>query len=100
MEQSRKEQNEVGTRLSEQVLEALWILVRGFDDAEEKAKSLGKSILQDLPDKDPNHIYGGLLTILLRLVFLLYVEDEELMPQDLVYVQNYSVSGLAAKFTC
>ena len=97
MEQSRKEQNEVGTRLSEQVLEALWILVRGFDDAEDKAKLLGKSILQDLPDKDPNHIYGGLLTILLRLVFLLYVEDEELMPNDSVYVQNYSVSGLAAK---
>ena len=30
-------------------------------------------------------------------VFLLYVEDEELMPQDSIYVQNYSVSGLAAK---
>ena len=97
MEQSRKEQNEVGTRLSEQVLEALWILVRGFDEAEDKSKLSGKSILQDLPDKNPNHVYGGLLTILLRLVFLLYVEDEELMPQDSVYVQNYSVSGLAAK---
>lgn len=97
MEQSRKEQNEVGTRLSEQVLEALWILVRGFDEAEDKSKLSGKSILRDLPDKNPNHLYGGFLTILLRLVFLLYVEDEELMPQDSVYVQNYSVSGLAAK---
>jgi len=30
---SRKEQNEVSTRLAEQVLEALWILVKGFDAA-------------------------------------------------------------------
>jgi hypothetical protein len=65
MEQSRKEQNEVSTRLAEQVLEALWILLRGFDAA-------------GLEVEDPSHIYGGLITVLLRLVFLLYAEDEEL----------------------
>ena len=97
MELSRKEQNEVSTRLSEQVLEALWILVRGFDDAEKKANLLGKKLLKDLSEKEPSHIYGGLITILLRLVFLLYSEDEELMPRDTIYVQNYSVSGLASK---
>ena len=42
------------------------------------------------------HIYGGLITVLLRLVFLLYAEDEELMPTDSLYGQHYSVSGLAA----
>ena len=97
MEQSRKEQNEVSTRLSEQVLEALWILVRGFDEAEKKANLIGKTFLNNLPDNDPSHIYGGLITVLLRLVFLLYSEDEDLMPNDNLYVQNYSVSGLAAK---
>tara|TARA_Y100000589_G_C27191423_1_gene644972 strand:- start:164 stop:4312 length:4149 start_codon:yes stop_codon:yes gene_type:complete len=97
MEQSRREQNEVSTRLSEQVLEALWILVKGFDEAERKANFSGETVLEDLPNKDPSHIYGGLVTILLRLVFLLYSEDEELMPTDIIYVQNYSVSGLAAK---
>ncbi len=97
MEKSRKEQNEVSTRLSEQVLEALWILLRGFDEAEQNGKLIGQNLLNDLPEKDPSHIYGGLITILLRLVFLLYSEDEELMPNDSLYVQNYSVSGLAAK---
>ncbi|GIR03264.1 MAG: hypothetical protein CM15mP12_7950 [Gammaproteobacteria bacterium] len=29
-------QNEVLTRLSEQVLEALWFLVRGIDEADQK----------------------------------------------------------------
>jgi hypothetical protein len=84
MEQSRKEQNEVSTRLAEQVLEALWILLRGFDAA-------------GLKVADPNHIYGGLITVLLRLVFLLYAEDEELMPTDSLYGQHYSVGGLAQR---
>ena len=97
MEKSRKEQNEVSNRLSEQVLEALWILVRGFDDAEKKANLIGKSFLRDLPIKNPSQIYGGLITVLLRLVFLLYSEDEELMPRDSLFVENYSVSGLASK---
>lgn len=84
MEQSRKEQNEVSTRLAEQVLEALWILLRGFDAA-------------GLEVDDPGHIYGGLITVLLRLVFLLYAEDEELMPTDSLYGQHYSVGGLAQR---
>ena len=84
MEQSRKEQSEVSTRLAEQVLEALWILLRGFDAA-------------GLEVEDPSHIYGGLITVLLRLVFLLYAEDEELMPTDSLYGQHYSVGGLAQR---
>jgi len=81
---SRKEQNEVSIRLAEQVLEALWILVKGFDAA-------------GAPPAAPQHIYGGLITVLLRLVFLLYAEDEELMPVDSLYGQHYSVSGLALR---
>ncbi len=33
-----------------------------------------------LPADQPDHVYGGLITVLLRLVFLLYAEDEDLMP--------------------
>jgi hypothetical protein len=84
MAASRKEQNEVSIRLAEQVLEALWILVKGFDAA-------------GAPPAAPQHIYGGLITVLLRLVFLLYAEDEELMPVDSLYGQHYSVSGLALR---
>lgn len=84
MELCRKQQSEVSTRLAEQVLEALWILLRGFDAA-------------GLEVEDPSHIYGGLITVLLRLVFLLYAEDEELMPSDSLYGQHYSVGGLAQR---
>jgi hypothetical protein len=94
---SRKNQIEVSTRLAEQVLEALWELLLGFDAAERLAQDSGRSVLGDLPksEEGQKHLYGGLITELLRLVFLLYAEDEELMPRDSLYGQHYSVSALA-----
>ncbi len=50
--------------------------------------------MSDIATTAPQHIYGGLITILLRLVFLLYAEDRGLMSQDAVYTRYYSVSGL------
>ena len=43
---------------------------------------------------DPNHVYAGLLTVLMRLVFILYAEDRELLSNDEVYQKYYSVTGL------
>jgi len=94
---SRKNQNEVSTRLAEQVLEALWELLLGFDAAERVARDAGGTVLGELPTNEAGqkHLYGGLITVLLRLVFLLYAEDEALMPKDSLYGQHYSVSALA-----
>ncbi|MBW4599044.1 MAG: N-6 DNA methylase [Calothrix sp. FI2-JRJ7] len=91
LQNSRKYQNEVSTKLSEQVLDALWELLRGFQTANDASKN---SLLGDIPQTNSQHIYGGLITVLLRLVFLLYAEDEGLMPQDSIYTRNYSVTGL------
>lgn len=91
LQNSRKYQNEVSTKLSEQVLDALWELLRGFQTANEAANGC---LLYDIVRTDPQYIYGGLTTILLRLVFLLYAEDEGLMPQDSIYTRNYSITGL------
>jgi hypothetical protein len=94
---SRKNQNEVSTRLAEQVLEALWELLLGFDEAERIAMQSGRTVLGELPHSEAGQrqLYGGLITVLLRLVFLLYAEDEALMPTDSLYGQHYSVSALA-----
>ncbi len=89
--ESRKYQNEVSTRLAEQVLGALLELLRGFQAADEATR--GK-LLGDLSRQDPQHIYGGLLTVLLRLVFLLYAEDRGLMPGEPTWASHYSVTGL------
>lgn len=91
---SRDYQAEVSTKLASQVLDALWELLRGFQSADALVKG---NLLQKLAKEDPQHIYGGLITTLMRLVFLLYAEDEGLMPDDTVYQQNYAVSGLYFK---
>ncbi|MDZ8052479.1 MAG: DNA methyltransferase [Aulosira sp. ZfuCHP01] len=91
LEKSRKYQNDVSIKLAEQVLEALWDLLRGFQIADATSKS---RLVSDIATTAPQHIYGGLITILLRLVFLLYAEDRGLMSQDAVYTRYYSVSGL------
>ena len=101
LEASRDYQANVSTKLAEQVLDALWELLRGFQAADAKRDDrqgdAQVSELEALAEANPQHVYGGLLTTLMRLVFLLYAEDQGLMPDDAVYQGNYSVSGLYEK---
>lgn len=70
--ESRKFQNEVSKDLSEQVLHALYELLRGFQAAHDASNGA----LLDVPLRDsPDEVYRGLLTVVLRLIFLLYAEE-------------------------
>src|SRR5260370_238948 len=91
LRESRKYQNEVSTKLAEQVLAALNELLRGFQAASDATQG---ELLNDPLQKDPTHIYGGLLASLMRLVFILYAEDRGLLPLDPIFVNNYTVAGL------
>jgi N-6 DNA Methylase len=88
---SRKYQNVVSTQLAEQVLEALYELLRGFQAANDQAKG---ELLRNVLARDPDHVYHGLLTVLLRLVFVLFAEDRGLLSTDPLYTNHYSVTGL------
>jgi hypothetical protein len=88
---SRKYQNTVSTRLAGQVLGALFDLLRGFQAADHQRKG---DLLREVLAQNPDEVYGGLVTVLLRLVFLLYAEDRGLMSGEAVYVNHYSVTGL------
>ena len=88
---SRKFQNEVSERLAEQVLHALYDLLRGFQAAHDASR--GELLGRELVD-EPDEIYRGLLTVVLRLVFLLYAEERDMLPQGEVFLGAYSVSGL------
>ena len=90
---SRDAQAEVSTRLSRQVLAALHELLRGFVAADAR----GGGTLTDLAREKPDHLYGGLITALMRMVFVLYAEDRGLMPDHPVYQQHYSLGGLFAR---
>ena len=89
--ESRKYQNIVSTQLAEQVLAALYELLRGFQAADDQRHG---ALLREVLTANPNHVYAGLLTVLMRLVFILYAEDRGLLPSDPVYANYYSVTGL------
>jgi hypothetical protein len=88
---SRKFQNVVSTQLAEQVLAALFELLRGFQAADDATKG---ELLRAVLAGNPNQVYAGLLTVLMRLVFILYAEDRGLLSSDSVYANYYSVTGL------
>lgn len=96
---SRTRQADVTTALARQVFGAIETLLQGFVAAGARAEaSGGRDVLAEALRDDPDAVYSGLLTTLLRLVFLLYAEDRQLMPVDHpLYRDHYSVRGLAAQ---
>lgn len=88
---SRKYQNTVSTKLAEQVTSALFELLRGFQAANDHR---GGDLLRQILEHRPQHVYNGLLTVLMRLVFVLYAEDRGLISSDPVYTNHYSITGL------
>jgi hypothetical protein len=93
---SREAQNTVSMRLPRQVLGALHELLRGFV-AIEARRTDGSSPISDLAENDPHRLYAGLVTVLMRLVFVRYAEERDLMPADALYEENYGLRGLFKK---
>ncbi len=88
---SRRFQNEVSERLAEQVLHALYELLRGVQAADDA--SHGELLREPLADR-PDDVYHALLTVILRFVFLLYAEERDLLPAGETFARHYSLAGL------
>src|SRR4051812_23311480 len=93
---SRQKQAAASTALAEQALGAMHELLRGLDAAE-------PALIRELARSRPDHLYEGLLTVLLRLVFVLYAEDRDLLSSRTdgrarqIYECSYSVRRLYAR---
>jgi hypothetical protein len=92
--ESRQYQNLVSTKLAEQVLAALYEFIRGLQAADERRQG---SLLSSTIQTQPNDIYHASITTLMRLVFILFAEDRDLIPSSEVYAKSYSVKGLFEK---
>jgi hypothetical protein len=98
LKKSREAQAAVSTALAEQVLGALHELLRGLHAAEPE-------LIRELARSRPEHLYEGLLTVLMRLVFILYAEDRDLLPSRTdgrtrqIYETSYSARGLYARLS-
>ncbi len=91
LEASRKFQNEVSERLAQQVLHSLYELLRGLQAAHDASKG---ELLRAQLAEHPDEIYRALLTVTLRLVFLLYAEERDMLPADETFLRYYSLAGL------
>ncbi len=88
---SRRFQNEVSERLAEQVLHALYELLRGVQAADDASD---RELLREALAERPDDVYHALLTVILRLVFLLYAEERDLLPEGETFARHYSLAGL------
>ena len=88
---SRRFQNEVSERLAQQVLHALYELLRGVQAADD---AWDRELLREALAERPDDVYHALLTVILRLVFLLYAEERDLLPEGETFARHYSLAGL------
>ena len=92
---SRRRQANVTGELADQVFQAVQTLLAGFAAA---AQHDGSSLLAEAAGQSDDHLYAGLLTVLLRLVVLLYAEDKGLLPvEHPFYERHLSLFGLFAQ---
>ena len=86
---SAEAQADVTTTLGLQVRQAVELLVGELSRLD---REVGGALLGEV---EPRQVYRGALTVMMRLVFLLYAEEQRLLPvaADL-YAMAYSVSGL------
>jgi len=88
-EESARAQEEVTTALGGQVRAAVEMLVRRLDELDREA---GGRLLEEVSDDD---LYAGVVTVMMRVVFLLFAEERRLLPSDdSRYDAAYSVSRL------
>ena len=86
---SAEAQEEVTTALGGQVRAAVEMLVRRIDEIDRNASG---QLLQDVSDDD---LYAGVVTVMMRIVFLLFAEERRLLPSDDArYESSYAVGRL------
>lgn len=82
-------QEEVTNRLGTQVRQAVELLVGALSRANRARRG---ELLKDVPAEQ---VYAAGLTVMMRLVFLLYAEERDLLPaRDELYAESYGATGL------
>jgi hypothetical protein len=83
---------EIAGQLGLQVRQAVELLVNAFSRADRETNG---RLLYDVTDAD---VYSAAVTLMMRLVFLLYSEERHLFPvDDDLYASSYAVSTLLAE---
>ncbi|WP_306369524.1 Eco57I restriction-modification methylase domain-containing protein [Nocardiopsis sp. CC223A] len=85
-------QEEVTEALGVQVRQAVELLVAAIGRADTEARRRGEPGLVDVPAHD---VYRGAVSVMMRMVFLLFAEERGLLPSDNdLYASTYSAGRL------
>ena len=88
-ERSALTQQDLTKTLGLQVRKAVELMVGAFSRSDRERRG---ELLDALP---PHTVYEAAATVMMRLVFMLYAEEHDLLPiGDITYAENYAVSTL------
>jgi hypothetical protein len=82
---------EITEQLGAQVRKAVELLVAAFSDA--SLHDAGEEDGPVLPE-DPDQVYQAAVTTMMRVVFLLFAEERDLMPTSGLYTEGYAMTGM------
>lgn len=95
LEKSKDSQEEITEALGVQVRQAVELLVSAIGRADTQERESGKPGLQHV---DAHEVYRGSVSVMMRVVFLLFAEERGLLPSDNeLYVKAYSAGRLCAE---
>lgn len=82
---------EITEALGDQVRRAVELVLQSMSDTHLRALAQGE--LSPLPD-DPKSVYEGTVTVLMRIVFLLFAEERGLLPEHDLYRSSYAIARI------
>ena len=95
-EESVAAAEEITEALGKQVRRAVELLIQAFADTAAEARRRGQADpLPSDPDdpQDAGEIYSAAVTVMMRIVFLLFAEERGLLPRGRLFEQGYGISG-------
>lgn len=90
-ERSELEAEEITEALGTQVRRSVELLVQAFSEARLEAAKAGDP--DPLAEK-PDDIYQAAVTVMMRIVFLLFAEERDMLPTEQLYWDSYAIKDL------
>lgn len=90
-ERSELEAEEITAALGTQVRRSVELLVQAFSEARLAAANAGDP---DALTQKPDDAYQAAVTVMMRIVFLLFAEERDMLPTEQLYWDSYAVKDL------
>ncbi|AFR49095.1 Eco57I restriction-modification methylase domain-containing protein [Gordonia sp. KTR9] len=92
-ERSELEAEAITEALGTQVRRSVELLVQAFSEARLKAAKGGDP---DPLTEKPDDVYQAAVTVMMRIVFLLFAEERDMLPTEQLYWESYAIKDLLA----